>query len=85
MKKMDGGRSMGVVYCPSMDFRFNFIPSGSMTGSLWLFQEYGHKEAFRDAAREIALAAELGFNSIRMVLPFEVYTGRKRKLFHPHG
>ena len=60
---------------------FNFIPSGSMTGSLWLFQEYGHKEAFRDAAREIALAAELGFNSIRMVLPFEVYRQEKEAFF----
>ena len=55
---------------------FNFIPSGSMTGSLWLFQEYGHKEAFRDAAREIALAAELEFNSIRMVCRSKS-TGRK--------
>ena len=60
---------------------FNFIPSGSMTGNLWLFQEYGHKEAFRDAAREIALAAELGFNSIRMVLPFEVYRQEKEAFF----
>lgn len=59
----------------------NFIPSGSVAGSLWLFQEYGHKEAFRDAIREIAHAAELEFSSIRMVLPFEVYRQEKEVFF----
>ena len=52
---------------------FNFIPSGAIKGSLWMLQEYGHKEVFRDAAREIALAASLKFNSIRMTLPFVLW------------
>lgn len=52
---------------------FNFIPSGSRTGSLWLLQQYGHKEAFRDAAREVYLASTLGFNSVRMGLPYAVW------------
>lgn len=52
---------------------FNFIPSGSIKGSLWMLQEYGHKEAFRDAAREIALAASLKFNSVRVSLPFYLW------------
>ncbi|MDR1825528.1 MAG: cellulase family glycosylhydrolase [Bifidobacteriaceae bacterium] len=52
---------------------FNFIPSGAMNGGLWLLQEYQHEVAYRDAAREIALAASLGLNSIRFYLPFEVW------------
>ena len=51
---------------------FNFIPSGSISG-IELFQEYGHDEAFRDAAKELALAASLGFNSIRVYLPFYIW------------
>lgn len=52
---------------------FNFIPSGSMKGSLWFLQEYQHAEAFRETAKEIALAASMGFNSIRMGIPFAVW------------
>lgn len=37
---------------------FNFIPSGSISG-IELFQEYGHDEAFRDAAKELALQQAL--------------------------
>lgn len=36
---------------------FNFIPSNSMTGSVYYFQSYHHEEAFKDAAKELALAA----------------------------
>ena len=35
---------------------FNFIPSGAMDGAVWMLQEYDHENAFRDAAKEIALA-----------------------------
>ena len=52
---------------------FNFIPSGSMTGSQWFLQQYNHEEAFRESAKEIALAASLKFNSIRVHLPFQVW------------
>lgn len=52
---------------------FNFIPSGAIHGSLWLLQEHDHEAAFRDAAREVALAASLGLNSVRFFLPFEVW------------
>lgn len=59
----------------------NFIPSGSTHGSLWLLQEHGHAEAFRDAAREIALASWLGLNSIRFYLPFEVWQHQRDAFF----
>lgn len=52
---------------------FNFVPSTSTGGVLYLLQEYGHDEAFRQAAKEIALAASLGLNSVRVHLPFEVW------------
>ena len=39
---------------------FNFIPSGAMDGGVWMLQEYDHENAFRDASKEIALAASLG-------------------------
>jgi hypothetical protein len=44
---------------------FNFIPSGSTKGVLWMLQEFEHEQAFKDASKEIALAASLGFNSVR--------------------
>ncbi len=52
---------------------FNFIPSGAMDGAVWMLQEYDHENAFRDAAKEIALAAGLGFNSIRFFVPFYLW------------
>ena len=45
--------------------------SGAMDGAVWMLQEYDHENAFRDAAKEIALAAGLGFNSIRFFVPFD--------------
>lgn len=60
---------------------FNFIPSGSMTGSLYFFQEYNHEAAFTDAAKEIALAASLKFNSVRVGLPFEVWQKEHDQFF----
>ncbi|MBW3091836.1 hypothetical protein KIH79_02485 [Bifidobacterium sp. 82T10] len=35
----------------------NFIPSTNANGVFCLFQEYGHEQAYRDAAKEIALVA----------------------------
>ena len=52
---------------------FNFIPSGAMDGAVWLLQEYDHENAFRDAAKEIALAASLGLNSVRFFVPFYLW------------
>jgi len=59
----------------------NFTPSGAIDGPLWLLQEHGHDAAFRDAAREIALAAGLGLNSIRFHLPFEVWREQRDTFF----
>lgn len=59
----------------------NFTPSGGMNGGVWLLQEHGHDAAFTDAAREIALAASVGLNSIRFYLPFEVWR-YERDTFH---
>lgn len=52
---------------------FNFIPSGAVDGGIWLLQEYDHERAFRESAKEIALAARLGFNSIRFFVPFYLW------------
>ncbi|WP_062200371.1 cellulase family glycosylhydrolase [Demequina salsinemoris] len=60
---------------------FNFIPSGAIDGPLWLLQSYDHDAAYRDAAREIALAASLGLNSIRFYLPFEVWRYERDAFF----
>ncbi len=60
---------------------FNFVPSGAIDGSLWLLQEHEHDAAFRDAAREIALAASLGLNSIRFYLPFDVWRHERDAFF----
>ena len=52
---------------------FNFIPSGAIEGIVYMLQEYDHENAFRDAAKEIALAASLNFNSVRVFLPFYLW------------
>lgn len=52
---------------------FNFVPSTSTGGVHWLFQEYDHENAFREAAKEIALASNLKLNSVRMSLPFYLW------------
>ena len=59
----------------------NFIPSGAIHGGLWLLQEHDHQAAFRDAAREIALARWLGLNSIRFFLPFDVWLHQRDAFF----
>ncbi len=51
---------------------FNYIPRTGRNG-LILFQEWGHEEAMADAEKELALAESLGFNSVRMSLPFYVW------------
>lgn len=59
----------------------NWIPSGGIHGSLWLLQEHEHDAAWRDAAREIALAHSYGINSIRFYLPFEVWQHEPEAFF----
>ena len=51
---------------------FNFVPSTPAGGVYALLQEYDHKNAFQEAAKEISLAASLGLNSVRLFLPFEL-------------
>lgn len=51
---------------------FNFIPKDSISG-IELFQEWGHEEAMAAAEKEIELAESLGFNSVRMMLPFYIW------------
>ena len=52
---------------------FNFVPSTSTGGILWLLQEHDHRNAFNEAAKEIALAASLKLNSVRVFLPFYLW------------
>ena len=52
---------------------FNFVPSTPAGGVYALLQEYDHKNAFQEAAKEISLAASLGLNSVRLFLPFELW------------
>ncbi|MFR6328674.1 MAG: hypothetical protein ACLUOI_07460 [Eisenbergiella sp.] len=48
---------------------FNFTSAGA-EWRIWLLQDYDHERAYRESAKEIALAASLGFNSIRFFVPF---------------
>lgn len=52
-----------------------------MTGVSGCSRNTAIKKPSGTPQREIALAAELGFNSIRMVLPFEVYRQEKEAFF----
>ncbi len=38
-----------------------------------MWQSWGREERLREAEREIALSEELGFNSVRVILDFDVY------------
>lgn len=49
------------------------MPSTPAGGVYALLQEYDHKNAFQEAAKEISLAASLGLNSVRLFLPFELW------------
>ena len=51
---------------------FNFIPSTTING-IELWQEYNHERVFADVGKELYLANALGYNSVRMVLPFSIW------------
>ena len=55
---------------------FNFVPSTSLGGMLYVLQEYDHENVFQLVKKEIELAASLGLNSVRVLLPF--YLWRKQ-------
>ena len=59
---------------------FNLVPSTSLGGMLYVLQEYDHENAFRQTAKEIALAASLKLNSIRAGLPFYLWL-KQRDIF----
>ena len=50
----------------------NFVPSDCVN-FVDLWQEHGFEERFATAERELALAAETGFNTVRLFLQFEVW------------
>ena len=50
-----------------------------------LLQEYDHKNAFQEAAKEISLAASLGLNSVRLFLPFELWRQQHDKFYEKSG
>ena len=55
---------------------FNYVPSTSLGGMLYVLQEYDHENVFQKVKKEIELAASLGLNSVRVLLPF--YLWRKQ-------
>lgn len=61
----------------------NYSPSTSLGGMFALLQEYDHETIRRESAKEIALAASVGLNSVRVFLPFEVWH-RQRDAFFAH-
>lgn len=50
----------------------NFVPS-TCINTVEIWQEYNSEEVFRVMDRELALAADIGLNSVRMLLPFFVW------------
>lgn len=50
----------------------NFIPSNCLN-TLEIWQTYGHDQVRKTMEKELAIAAYTGINSIRMLLPFEVW------------
>ena len=50
----------------------NFVPSDCVN-FVDQWQEYGFEQRFATADRELALAAETGFNTVRLFLQFEVW------------
>ncbi len=50
----------------------NFVPSDCVN-FVDLWQEHGFEERFATAERELALAEETGFNTVRLFLQFEVW------------
>lgn len=51
---------------------FNFIPSNTING-VELWQEEGFDSVMETVVNELSFAAELGYNSVRMSLPFFVW------------
>ena len=64
---------------------FNLVPSTSLGGMLYVLQEYDHENAFRQTAKEIALAASLKLNSIRAGLPFYLWLKQRDIFFQKSG
>jgi len=50
----------------------NFIPS-TIHSDIELWQEADHEEVMKQVRKEVELAAGIGFNSFRMLLPYEVW------------
>ncbi len=50
----------------------NFMPS-DCANRIDMWQEYGFPQHFETAEREIALAESIGFNSVRIILEFDVW------------
>lgn len=50
----------------------NYIPSRCIN-NIEIWQEFEFEDVLRTIRRELKLAAEIGMNSIRMLLPFQVW------------
>lgn len=61
---------------------FNFILSTSIN-TIETWQEYDHERVFNDIGKELSLAQSLGFNSIRVFFPYEIWV-LQRDVFHRH-
>ena len=59
---------------------FNFIPSTTIN-KVELWQKYDHERVFSDIGKEIYLAKNLGYNSVRMRLPFDLWQVEPESFF----
>jgi len=58
----------------------NFIPSTTINSAEW-WQEYEHERVFTEIGKELALAQSIGYNSLRVGFPFEIWQIDKEMFF----
>lgn len=60
----------------------NYLPGETMN-DMEFWQEYNHEQVFRQVGKELALASSIGFNSLRIWLPFHIWQ-LDREVFYRH-
>jgi hypothetical protein len=60
----------------------NFIPSTTINATEW-WQSFDHERVFTDIGKELSLAQSVGFNSLRVMFPFQIWQ-KDKQLFFKH-
>ncbi|MFQ8952919.1 MAG: hypothetical protein ACLR56_07890 [Oscillospiraceae bacterium] len=66
------GKNLGMASQSTMAARMQFMGS-DCCNRVDQWQEYGFEERFKTVGEELALASSVGYNSIRIILQFEVW------------